>query len=137
MGVEVLARSVKRLLGRSHSASGRDWSVPDSHFVKAPRERLTVRAVAITDQVFWRAVPWERLSDLARNPFGRGMSGHVDRHVGTDEIEASPDALARQAHGLVVVAREIRCPYWDRIGPSSEFLALQLRDEAQSEFAGL
>jgi hypothetical protein len=47
--------------------------------VKAPLEGLTVRAVAVTDQIFGRAVPWERLGDLARNPFGGGMRRDIDR----------------------------------------------------------
>ena len=58
---------------------GRSRSIPYPHGMQTPLERVAVRTVAITDQIFRRAVPWKRFGDLASNPFSGGMRCDINR----------------------------------------------------------
>jgi hypothetical protein len=55
--------------------SGRGRFVPDTHRAQAPPHHIAIDRVTVTDKVPRRFVPWERLGDLPRNPFRRGMPG--------------------------------------------------------------
>jgi hypothetical protein len=33
-------------------------------------------SVVVANEIFWRAVPWKRFRDLARQPVGRRIAGH-------------------------------------------------------------
>src|SRR5262249_53286187 len=51
-------------------------SVPDAHRPNAGLERGAERSVIVSNEILWRLVPWERLSDLARQPLRRRIAGH-------------------------------------------------------------
>ena len=62
---------------------GRPWSdrvVADAHRLEAASEHGTIDTIAIADEVFWRGAPRKSLSDLARDPFGRGIGRHGGPH---------------------------------------------------------
>src|SRR3984957_12450261 len=62
--------------------------VPDAHGTQSACDDRTVDAITIPDHVARSLVPGECLSDLTRNPFGRGICGDVD----PDEVSAvEPD----------------------------------------------
>jgi ribosomal protein L34E len=49
----------------------RRWPVPDTHRSDTSLERDAECLVIVANEIFRRRVPWERFSDLARQPLGR------------------------------------------------------------------
>jgi hypothetical protein len=56
-------------------AEGR-WPIPNTHRSDASFEHGAKCSVIVANEIFRRRVPWERFSDLARQPLGRRGAGH-------------------------------------------------------------
>jgi hypothetical protein len=52
-------------------------SVADAPGLEPPPEDAAIGAVSITNEIFWRLIPWKSLSYLPSDPLGRRIRGDI------------------------------------------------------------
>jgi hypothetical protein len=53
------------------------WFVANAHGAKTSFDNVTIGAIPVADEIFWRQFPAAGLDELMSDPFRSGMLGHA------------------------------------------------------------
>ena len=101
--------NIRRLPRRSKG----DWNLLDAHAFDALAKITAVDRVSVTNHVFGRFVPRQRLNHLLGRPSRRGMLGHVEVNhaaaIMAQYHEAKQHSKGGGGHGDKVDGHNVRC----------------------------